>query len=477
VNDTAAMRGHPFGWWAALALASLVLLWPAFYNGFPIVFPDTGAYFSVAWGHFWTMDRSGFYGFFLRSLSFLPPLAQLWSAIALQTVAITAVIFMVCRKMLHPFPVFHLLAIVALLSMFTPLAWHAAQLMPDAFTGIVVLLVWLACSQDVSDSGAPTLWFAAYAAGLLHYTHVILVLAAGGATLLVQLALRSSTLPATLRRASACALVASAILGTQFAANGAFLSRWSPAPLGSMFLFARLHEDGLVQPWLAEHCAEGQTPLVCRAEPSFPRGSQELLWGNASPLPQSLLNSSRTNTNPLFVAELREAAIGAIAERPLEFGRDAAQKWGKQLVHFQVLDDECPEVCRAHSSALYGWIRDFRPELLGPLLRSSQLSGTIPKLALRWMTTPVSILALLLVPWLFIETVRRRDAVSSSLLATVAAALLANALVTGALSGVHDRYQSRLIWLAPFAVALVIMRWQSGRRSQQKEPEQFAPVG
>lgn len=125
-------------WPLALAAAAAFLLWPAIYNGFPVVFPDTGAYLSVAWGHFWTMDRSGFYGFFLRPLSFLPPLAQLWIAIGLQAAAIAAVLFLVCRKILRRASPLKALMVVALLSILTPLPWHAAQLLPDAFTGISI---------------------------------------------------------------------------------------------------------------------------------------------------------------------------------------------------------------------------------------------------------------------------------------------------------------------------------------------------
>jgi hypothetical protein len=35
----------------------------------------------------------------------------------------------------------------------------------------------------------------------------------------------------------------------------------------------------------------------------------------------------------------------------------------------------------------------------------------------------------------------------------VAVGIVANAFVTGALSGVYDRYQARLIWLVPFVFA------------------------
>jgi hypothetical protein len=41
------------------------------------------------------------------------------------------------------------------------------------------------------------------------------------------------------------------------------------------------------------------------------------------------------------------------------------------------------------------------------------------------------------------------------LLGFVLVALIGNAIVCGALSNPHDRYQSRLIWLAPFALALL----------------------
>ena len=122
-------------------------------------------------------------------------------------------------------------------------------------------------------------------------------------------------------------------------------------------------------------------------------------------------------------------------------------------------------MCRAPSAALYGWIYALRPTLLAPLLRSRQLTGSIPKNLIRSVTTPVTILALLLMPWLFARAGHRRDVLSCSLLAAVAAALLGNALITGALSDVHDRYQSRVVWLAPLAVILVMMRL---RLSQQR---------
>jgi hypothetical protein len=41
--------------------------------------------------------------------------------------------------------------------------------------------------------------------------------------------------------------------------------------------------------------------------------------------------------------------------------------------------------------------------------------------------------------------------------------VIANALVTGVLSGVETRYQSRVIWLLPLLAALLILDWRGNR--------------
>jgi hypothetical protein len=45
----------------------------------------------------------------------------------------------------------------------------------------------------------------------------------------------------------------------------------------------------------------------------------------------------------------------------------------------------------------------------------------------------------------------------------------ANAAVTGVLSTVADRFQSRLIWLLPLLACLVSLVWAEGRHNPQKK--------
>ena len=90
-----------------------------------------------------------------------------------------------------------------------------------------------------------------------------------------------------------------------------------------------------------------------------------------------------------------------------------------------------------------------------------QAKGTTPKTLVRAVTTPVAAVALLLLPWLGWRAWRRRDGPALALVAALIAGLLVNAALGGALSDVHDRYQSRLIWLAPMVAAMLAMRWRS----------------
>jgi hypothetical protein len=89
------------------------------------------------------------------------------------------------------------------------------------------------------------------------------------------------------------------------------------------------------------------------------------------------------------------------------------------------------------------------------------LRGEIPDQLVRAVTTPVTALSLLLVPLFLFVAGRKRDPPALSLLLALVSALAANAAMAGALSDVHDRYQSRIVWLALFALLGLALRWRS----------------
>lgn len=439
-------------------MIALLLLWPALYNRFPLIFPDSGAYLAVAWGSFWTFDRSGFYGLFLKVFSALPALWGLWAGLVAQAFAIGAVLLLAVRALIPRSSPAVVCAIILLTTMTTSLPWHSAQLMPDAFTGPCILLTWLAVSRDPDDSGAPSLWLGVLAAGLMHYTHLGIVPVAAAAALIAQ-SLCGAPMRGVAKRAFVAAMVTVLIALGQFTANGLLLHRWSTTPAGPVFLFARLHEDGIVQPWLARHCGSDGPVELCNLAPSLPRDSQKLLWGQKSPLDQLLWQDFQKPSAQQLVGEMRTAAIGSIIEHPVAFTKIAAESTADQLVHFAPLDDECPDVCTSPSSAVYDRVRAMHPELLPEFLSTRQARGTIPKHAIQAIVMPVQILSIvLLIPFLAFARLRQ-DGRALSLLMAVVAGLIANAALAGVLSDVHDRYQSRVVWLVPLVELIIAVSW------------------
>jgi hypothetical protein len=459
LTETGAVRPNRIDALAVAAL-TLVLLIPAIANGFPLVFPDSGTYLGIAFGREYAIDRSSFYGFFLKPLVALGPnTVGLWIAVAFQAALVAACLWAAARALgLHGLGG---LALVAGIAALTSLPWHAGQFMPDAFTGLVLLTAWLASSRDPADHGAPLLWLAAILAALMHYTHLPLLLLAAlagiGAEMLTGLAVR-----AAMRRAVAAMLAVAITAAIHLGGNALVLERASVSPMGPLFLFARLQEDGLMAPWLQRHCGKDAPPKLCAIAPTLPRDSQQLLWDfERSPLGKMIFHPVSDAERWAWIDRMDAANRGAIGEAPFKFIDGSLHGAAEQFVHFQAIDDLCPDSCRDVTGGIGYSLQRYRPATVPALHASMQAQGTTPKALVRAITTPVAAIGLILLPWLAWLAWRRRDAPALSLLVALLVGLMVNAALGGALSDVHDRYQSRLIWLAPMIAAMLAMRWRA----------------
>ena len=116
-------------WWCSAAgLTILALIYPALYNGFPLVFYDTGGYIARAFEPELVPGRSVAYGYLLWVLDL--GLAY-WPAILVQSGVVVWLIHVCARvhDLSHgPLP---LAATTAGLAIGTGLPWFTAQLMPD----------------------------------------------------------------------------------------------------------------------------------------------------------------------------------------------------------------------------------------------------------------------------------------------------------------------------------------------------------
>ena len=450
----------------ALCLA-LTLLAAAIANGFPLIFPDSGTYLGIAFGHEYAIDRSSFYGLALKPLvNMIPGAGGLWLAIFAQALAIGIVLLAAARTLVADLPIARLALWLVPVTLLTALPWHAGQFMPDALTGPLILLTWMAALRDPADNGAATLWLAASGAALTHYTHLVL-LAAVALAVIVARAMIAPGVRAAWRRVVAAMLAAAMVAGVLIAANGVAIGRWAVSPTGSLFLFARLNEDGLIQPWFDRHCGRDAPAPLCAVRHEIPANSQTLLWGgDASWVTAQIWQARDEAARWRWIEMLGEANRGAIADQPLRFMATSARGALRQLVSFAPIDDECPRGCREYSGGINFTLLRYRPETVPLLQQSMQVRDTTPKAVLRPMILAAAWLAMLLLPAGLIVAWRRRDVAAFTLLVGMATALAANAAMAGALSDVHDRYQSRIAWLVPFALLFLALRWRKRAGSE-----------
>jgi hypothetical protein len=76
-----------------------------------------------------------------------------------------------------------------------------------------------------------------------------------------------------------------------------------------------------------------------------------------------------------------------------------------------------------------------------------------------WLHVPVALASMLAMIALIAWAIRRRRRDDLTLLAaTVTLALLGNAMICGILSGPHDRYGARMVWIATLTVLIAAIR-------------------
>lgn len=447
--------------WAILLLSAALLL-PAIFNGFPLIFPDSATYLGIAFGSDYAIDRSSFYGLMLKPLAnALPGTGGLWLVVVIQALAVATVIVTAARHLSDRAMDRRIfLLLLPALALLTSLPWHAGQIMPDAFTGTLVLLAALAATRDPAADGAPLLWLAAIVMALTHYTHLVLLAAVATSAIAAQILLG---LPwrAALKRFAAAVLAVALTSGALVAANGIALQRSTISPTGSVFLFARLHADGLIEPWFDRHCGRDAPAPLCAERHLIPDTSQNFLWGDMGSPTRHVWQPQDDAERWAWVAMMAEANRGAIAEKPFAFLANSAGGALRQLGSFGAIDDECPVACGAvESGGMHYILAKYRPAALDSLKRSMQLRNATPKTVIRAVATPLTGAAmLLLLPTLWLAW-RQRDATALAFTAAILAALIVNAALAGALSDVHDRYQSRVAWLAPFLLLFLWLRWR-----------------
>jgi len=437
---------------AIVALAPMLLV-VAVWNRFPLIYYDTGAYVLEGLGDHFLVERSPVYSLFLRvaGAGF-----SLWTIIILQAVACAFVMVECARGLVPKLSLGLFLALGAGLIVATGLPWYVGQVEPDCFAALAVLSIYLLAfhAGPLGPTRRHLLLAIGSFAGAVHSSH--LLLAAGlWLSLALYLAIRSLATSNAgwpkLRLAEPAIMIAITV-SLVISANFVFTRQIFVSRAGPSFVFARLLQDRIVSRLLDETCPRSGYRL-CEYKDVLPPTANAWLWSSYSPFVK-LGGFDGTR------AESAKIVWDSLARYPLWNLEMAFADAGRQLFAFKTGDQVEPQ-----QWAVGPTLTHFLPSQIDGYLSARQQLGQIDFRTVNRVHVPIGYLSLLLLVVSLALALWRAEQQASLFLSMVVLSLLGNALICGALSNPHDRYQSRLIWLAPFAVALVAASWEATRKN------------
>jgi len=366
-----------------------------------------------------------------------------WINLAVQSLA-TLWLLQLTLRVLSMMQTVRFVAISLLLILSTALPWLASMLLTDIFAGLSVLSLFLLVigGQRTSVLEKISLFvFTAFAAATHSATlGVLLGLCVAG---WMARPLLGGRLPTAGLAQASLTIVAGGLM--LVSANHALSGKWAWTPGGTGVAFGRMMQDGIVARYLNDHCPREKLKL-CPYRDQLPATADEFLWGK-----------SMFNTLGRFEGmndEMGTIVVGSLKDYPAWQAGAALRAMGQQLLH--VATGEGTNGWIPHTR---GIIERYIPSQAAPMRAARQQNWALDFDTINWLHVPVALASMLALVVLLGHALTHRRLDDLTLLAaTVTLALLGNAFICAVISGPHDRYGARMVWVATFTVLTALGR-------------------
>jgi hypothetical protein len=453
-NQSRVWRG------VAVFVGALLMTWPALINRFPLLYPDSMTYLAdgrpVARAVF-LHSFSDYYGFrsLIYSLGIYPFNWNIsaWPVVALQAFLAAFVLWLVMRSLLPRKTVLWYLALCALLSLLTSLSWFVSLIMPDILGPVLYLCIFLLvfARENLSRPERVAVWVIAWWAVASHATHLMLTAALCVLFVFLVIIWRRS-IQIRWRAVGEVALIALLAAGAQYALNYYLYGEASLNGERPPFLTARILADGPGRWYLQQHCGEAKF-VLCDDVKNLPDNTDDFLWSE-----NGIWDSASDEKQVQLRDEEVPFVLATLRAYPRAEMRMAAGNFWEQLTTFGLDDLGANE-----------WVlKQFDTTL--PSGRSHYVEGRQSRDALPLdffmaiqMWTLFAALAVILAFTIYLW--RRRSSRLAGLALVIVFTVIVNAFVTGVLSTVEDRYQSRVVWTLPFLAAVLVLHWRDQREA------------
>jgi hypothetical protein len=432
---------NPAWVWVIAAAIPLMLLGPAFWNGYPLLQSDTGGYLARWYEGYLVPSRSTVFGLYLH---YGEP-TYFWLNLAIQALATMWILQLTLRVFGLAKP-WRLFGVSLVLTLTTALPWLASMLLTDIFAGLSVLSLFILVlhGDKISRSEKAALFvFTAFSAATHSATMAVLLgLCCMGwiARPFLRGRIKAAPLVQGMLTVAAGAVM---LVSANYALSGQ--AAWTPG--GYSIAFARMLQDGIVTRYLNDHCPTQHFKL-CPYRNDLPETADDFLWSR-----ETVFN--KLGRFPGMSDEMGYIAVHALTEYPLWQTEEALLATGEQMLEVAT-GENTDHPTLMHT---YGVFREYLQRQLKVVDAARQQKSFLTFGPVNLIHVPVALISTALVFAMLIAALFRRRADDVTLLmATVCLALLGNAAICGIISGAHDRYGSRLVWIATFAVMIAVMK-------------------
>ena len=431
--------------WACLIVSSLLLLWVAIFNGFPIVYSDTSTYLASGFEFETPADRPITYGLFI----FISSLGgqTLWLTAFLQSLIIVYVIYLVVKYLTNvKSSLVYTVILIILLSCVSSLPWISGMLLADIFTPVTILsLLLIIFVPQITKTERILLYLIFFLSNAMHMSH-LLINAFLIITILLACYIRYFK--------SFFAFVSKKRLYLLLFLTLSAIAIMSSAMSKSKHIFymGRMVENGILKKYLDETCATKNYEL-CAYKDSLPLTADRFLWDFENS-PVYKLGGWKTTKK-----EFNEI-ISATFSQPKYLKLHVSAAIKNSILQLSTFDLGEGNIAFGKGTVLEDRIGLFIPNDALSYNNSKQTNNKLSLFnevnAIQKVVVYASFLFLLLV--LIVPSFRRKlSPVVIVLIVFTIFGILYNDLVCASLSTVAKRFAVRVVWMLPFLGFLVIL--------------------
>ncbi|GAB4382403.1 MAG: hypothetical protein Kow0075_14250 [Salibacteraceae bacterium] len=426
-----------------VTMGALVLLIPAFFNRYPLVYFDTGVYLEMAVSLEPSFHRSIGYPLFIRIFSLL---TSTWPVVFVQAMMVSWLLFQLIARLSPARPVRMFLILTSLLVFATPLGWYVSQLMPDVFTLILALAVVVFIAGEKKHlTDKILLSFVIFISLIVHLSHPAILVLVLLSLLVASGLFRQIRFDFVAFRLLVLLLVGSVLF--QMTYNAVWGKGFTYSPGSNVFLTASIAEMGILQLYLEENCTH-RTHYLCNYFGDLPRETGGFLWAPDSPVNEHPGGWKGMNND---CEEIVEAYL--FHPRYAKwFAFGALKAWFKQMAQID-LGGGLQYAYGENSPPFWPINTHFKMEV-NEYLNSMQQKGDLPLgffKAVNYVSLFVAVIIVLML----------QSRVQHGMFPLIAAAFLGfyvfNAAVTGILANVYERLQARMLPLVMVYCFLLVV--------------------